>query len=302
MSALQSIAETYLIPAQLAFAMFGMGATLSARDFVAVIKNPVGLAVGLTIQLLGVPLLALAMTRAFEMGPGWSVGLLLVAVVPGGAMSNLLTHLGRGNLALSIAMTVAATAGCIATIPALLAVMAPSYLPSDFALPTGRIVFDIFAWLLVPLVLGMAVFRRLEERAARLSKWSINASLTLLLLIVLSSLGTGRIEVAAYGWGPPLRIVVFGFALMVLAPLVTRLAGRHDDEAVAIGVEVAVRNVGVALLLLRFFFPGEAEQGHVLYSLLFYSGISLFFAVPLVLLHRRGRSPVLLRPAYRRAD
>lgn len=294
MSSLQTFAETVLIPAQLAFAMYGMGATLSVRDFAEVAKNPIGLGVGLVVQLLAVPLLALALTQLFDMGPGWAVGLLLVSVVPGGALSNLLTHLGRGNLALSISMTVAATVSCIVTIPLVLAVLAPSYLPADFALPTGKIVFDIFAWLLVPLVLGMLTHRALEDRSARVSRWAINTSLTLLSVIVLSSLGTGRIEIAAYGWMPPLRIVLFAVALAVLAPLAVRAVGRYDDEAVAVGIEVSVRNVGVALLLFQFFFPGEAAQGHVLYSLLFYSGISMFMALPLMLAHRRGWSPVVL--------
>src|SRR5690606_31486488 len=148
---------------QLAAAMFGMGATLRLRDFAGVLKQPSGVAIGFLLQMVGVPLIALAFAYGFDMSPGWAVGLFLVRVVPGGAFSNLLTFLGRGNTALSIALTVAATASCIITIPLILALLAPGHLPTDFELPASKIVFDIFAWLLLPLALGMVVYRSVTE-------------------------------------------------------------------------------------------------------------------------------------------
>ena len=93
--------------------MFGMGAALELRDFLSVGKQPTGLAMGLVFQLVLVPLLALAFIGVFDMDPGWAVGLCLIAVVPGGAFSNLLTFLGRANVALSIAITVVSTSLCV---------------------------------------------------------------------------------------------------------------------------------------------------------------------------------------------
>lgn len=295
MSSFHSFAETYLIPLQLALAMLGMGATLRPRDFGDILRDPRGLALGLVLQLVVVPALAVAFTKVFDLGPGWSVGLFLIAVVPGGAFSNLLTFLGRGNVPLSIAVTVSSTLLCVATVPLILGIIASSYLPSDFDFPTQRIAVEIGLYLLVPLIAGMAILRFVPRAAEAASKWSIRGSMTLIGVITVSALGSGRITVWAYGWQPPVIIVGFGLALAIVIPQLTRLLGRYDDDSLALGIEVIVRNVGVALLLVRFFFPDTPMNGHVLYSCLFYAGLSGFLAVPMLLSHRWGHTAVPFR-------
>jgi BASS family bile acid:Na+ symporter len=294
--------EKYFVPAQLALAMFGMGATLRVRDFIEVARNPLGIAIGLGLQLVLVPLIAFGFIEIFDLTPGWAVGLSLVSVVPGGAFSNLMTYFARGNVPLSISLTVAATAGCIITVPTVLGVMVSAYLPADFVFPIQRIVIEIGMYLILPLVLGMVVLRVWEGRAETFSKLGIRLSMLLIVLITISAMGSGRIKVPEYGFRPPALIVLFGLSLAVIVPHVVRLLGRYDDDTVAIGIEVTVRNVGIALLLIRFFFPGQPEQGHVLYTCLFYAGLSGFLAVPLLLLHRFGKPVVLLRRKYTRPE
>jgi BASS family bile acid:Na+ symporter len=298
----QVFAETYLVPAQLALAMLGMGATMNVSDFGAVLRDPIGLALGLFLQLVVVPLIALAFTLGFDMSAGWSVGLILVSVVPGGAFSNLLTVLGRGNTPLSISLTVAATAGCVLTVPFVHSLMASSLLPADFSFPTQRIVFEIGLYLMVPLIAGMAFNRFWPTPSQVVSRWAIRGSMALILAVTITSLGSGRIKVLEYGLTPPLLIMLFGYSLSLIIPLICRLAGRYDDDTVALGIEVTVRNIGVALLLVHFFFPGSELQSHVLYTCLFYAGFSGFLAVPLLLLHRFDKSVIPLLPAKRRPE
>ena len=277
--------------------MLGMGATLAVRDFGKVLQRPGPLLLGLCIQLIFMPALAMLWIHLFGFSEGWAVGLILVSVVPGGAFSNLLTFLARGHVPLSIAMTTASTAGCIATVPLILGLLAETHLPADFSFPTTKVVFDIFGFLLIPLAIGMAIFRTLPKHAAKVSKWSINLSVTLIILITVGALGAGRIKVGEYGIVPPLRILAFGVFASIAVPHIVRLFRRTDDEAVALTIEVCVRNVGVALLLIHFFFPDSPAQGHVLYTCLFYAGISGALTLFPLLRHRYGRSPVLLRKA-----
>lgn len=300
MGSWQPYVETYAIPAQLALAMLGMGATLRPRDFLAVVRDPRGLALGFLLQVALVPAIAVGFAQVFGMTAGWAVGLFLVAVVPGGAFSNLLTFLGRGNTALSISITLLSTSLCVITVPLILRLVAAAHLPDNFSFPTHRIVLEIGAYLIAPLCAGMVCLRLLPGFAEGLSKWSIRLSVALIILITVVSVGSGRIKVGEYGWVPPARILLFAVALVAMIPHLCRLFGRYDEDTLAIGIEVIVRNVGVGLLLIRFFFPGTETQGHVLYTCLFYAGISGFFAVPQVLLHRYGRSPVFLRAPKRR--
>lgn len=294
--------ERYVIPAQLALAMFGMGATLRVADFVDVARDFRGLILGLALQLIMVPLLAVGFIAVFDLGPGWAVGLCLVAVVPGGAFSNLLTFLGRGNVALSISVTVTSTALCVITVPILLNLIVSSYLPADFHFPLGRVILEIGGYLLIPLIIGMVVYRRVPKHALRLARFGIRGAVVLLVLIVISSLRSGRIKIPEYGWEPPMLIILFGTVMAVITPHISRVLGRFDDDTVALSIEVVVRNVGVALLMIQYFFPGQPEQGHVLYSCLFFAGASGFFALPLWLGHRYGWPIVLGRRRYPRDE
>jgi bile acid:Na+ symporter, BASS family len=294
MQAVQVFVEAYVIPLQLVLAMLGMGATVTVRDFIQVAREAKGVAVGLFLQLILVPLTAVAFITAFDLSKGWAVGLMLVAVVPGGTFSNLLTFLARGNVALSLAVTTTTTILCLGTVPLLLGLLVGQHVPPDFAMPIGTIVKEIGSYLMAPLALGMVVLRVDPARARPMSQWSIRVSALLIVAIVASSLGSGRIDVAAYGWRPPLLLVLFGVVLLVGAPWVCRLLRRYDDDTVALGLEVTLRNIGLGLLLVRFFFPGAPEQGQVLYTCLFYGGAQMFLSLPLVLGHRAGIAPALL--------
>lgn len=294
--------ESVLVPAQLVVAMLGMGATLRLSDFRAVFQQPKALAAGLFIQWVFVPTLALIVVKALGLSPGWAVGLLLISVVPGGTVSNVFTYFGRGNVPLSISLTTVATLGCIVTIPLMLRVVAAPFLPDDFALPTSRIVRDIFFYLLTPLAIGMVVLRRAEAFAPRFVKWNMRATLVLIVIIAVSAIQSGRIEIAEYGWGPPATIVGFTVLLVLLTPQVCRLLGRYDDDTIAITIEATVRNGAVGLLLVEFFFDGTPMQGHVLFSLLFFAGQAGLVALPTILRGRWGKSPVLLRARRARPE
>ncbi len=296
----QAFVERTFVPIQLMLAMFGMGATLSVQEFTRIFRSPGSLAIGLLIQVVGVPLIAVALARLLGLGPGWAVGLILISVCPGGAFSNLLSFFARANVPLSISLTTVTTLGCLFTIPFVLKLTAAEHLPSGFQFPAGQIVKDIFAFLLTPLALGMLTFRLLPARAKQISGWSIRGSLFFVLLITLSSLGSGRIKVAEYGWGPPLTILGFSLLLSLVAPHVARLMRRYDDESAAMTIGITLRNTGIGLLLVRFFFPEQPENSHVLYSCLFWAGQSTPMSLLVVLLHRFGKSPALGRRRFAR--
>src|SRR5688572_29932375 len=95
-------AERVLIPSQLVMAMLAMGATLLVKDFVAVVRFPRSLALALALHWIVAPALAVGVARAFGASEGWTIGLLLIGLAPPAAMSNLWTHVGRGNVALSV--------------------------------------------------------------------------------------------------------------------------------------------------------------------------------------------------------
>ncbi|MCB9602639.1 MAG: bile acid:sodium symporter family protein [Sandaracinus sp.] len=292
---MQAFAEQFLVPLQLVLAMLGMGATLRVSDFAQVARHPTGVALGLALQLGMVPLLGVALTALYGLGPGFAVGMLLIASVPGGAISNLLTFLGRGNVPLSIAVTITSTFGCALTAPVLLRLFASEYLPAEFALPVARLAMEIGLYLIAPLLLGMVVQRFVPKHAQAVCDWSVRLSLVVIVIIATSSLGTGRIKPFDYGVVPLLAVATYATLHAYGTPHLLRLLGRDDGDSVALSVEVTVRNSSIALLLVNRFFPGQPEQAQVLYVCLLYAGVATPIVLPLLFLHRRGVAPALGR-------
>lgn len=89
--------------------MFGMGTTLSLKDFVLVFKRPKDVLLGAVAQFFIMPFLAYLLSRAFDLSPALTVGVVLVGTCPGGTSSNVITFMSKGDLALSVTMTSVST-------------------------------------------------------------------------------------------------------------------------------------------------------------------------------------------------
>jgi BASS family bile acid:Na+ symporter len=291
--------EPVLAACQLAFAMLGMGAVTTLRDFAAVVLAPRALAVGIAVQLAAVPLLAAGLGRTLPLPAGVAAGLVLVAAVPGGTLSNLATFLGRGNVALSIALTAITTLGALVTTPALLRLLIGAHLPPDFEMPAARVASDIALTLLGPLALGMAVGAALPRRRAVVSRWCIRASVGFILALALGAAGSGRLDPRAYGLVGLLAVPLLCLGGQLAALAAARLAGLAAPDRLALAIEATIRNTNLALLVKTSLAPaGEAPDplgDGMLFVALLYGGVALgFSALPIAWHRRAGR---LERPA-----
>jgi bile acid:Na+ symporter, BASS family len=150
--------EYWFAATQLILAMFGMGATLTPKDFKDVFVEPLAVTAGTVIQLATVPLATFVFLSAFDINAGVAVGIALIAAIPGGTASNIFTFFARGNAALSISITAITTLLCILTTPFILGILINQYLPADFVMPSAKIMREISLTLLVPLTAGMIFY------------------------------------------------------------------------------------------------------------------------------------------------
>jgi bile acid:Na+ symporter, BASS family len=286
--------EYLLAQIQLVLFMLGMGATLTPRDFVVVALRPRFLIVGAVGQFVVTPLLAVLINRWMDLEPGVAVGMILVAAMPGGQMSKLFTYLARGNVALSITLSAVGSLGSLVTVPLLLELLAEDYLrDTNFAMPVAWVVRDVTLYLLLPLVVGMACGHFWPGRRAGFSKTCIRTGLVFVAIMVAGSLLSGRIEPASYGWTVPLAILILCVGSMQLSMLPFRLLGWSKPDAVAVGIEVTMRNINLALLLKALLFPGkDAVANGVLFVVLYYGGTALLAGLPLALRYRRNLRPL----------
>lgn len=287
--------EYWFAAIQLSLAMLGMGATLALSDFNEVVRRPKGFSIGIGLQLILVPCIAYVFINSLDMHPGVAAGIAICAAVPGGAVSNIFTHIARGHTALSIALTSATAIACLVTTPLILDVLVSEFLPAGFEMPAGRIATDIAFCLLLPLMCGMLFLKYLPDSAATFSKWCIRASLFTIVLIVVGALGAGRIDLPTLGINNFLLIAAFLALLTLIAGLIPRLFKLSSDQCSAINIEVSVRNINLGVLIKASLFPAvvgidDPIGDMALFTLLLFGGLELLAGLAIVLWSKRELS------------
>ena len=275
--------EYSISAALLVCAMFGMGATLTVKDFLGVLKAPRGLFLVLGIQIIAMPIVAIMLAKIFDLPAGITIGMVLVAALPGGLFSNLVTWFGKGNIALSVSATAVCTVACLFTTVFVLKTFATTELPPDFSMPAVRILYEVLFCLMLPLLLGMSCYRLFPTASPRISIFCVRASVLLLLLILVAALSAGRFELRAFGWKSPLILLLFALIALWFTYGTAALIRLNTDDSFTVSIEVLIRNIHLGVLLKAALFPASDAQhmelaDGVLYVLILYGGISLVVA------------------------
>lgn len=242
--------------------MFGMGLTISARDFQEVARRPLDVGLGVAAQFLIMPLLAVALTRIIPMPPEVAAGVILVGCCPGGTSSNVMTYLARGDVALSVACTSVATLLAPIVTPFLVLTFASEYLPVD----AWAMFLSIVKVVLVPLALGFA--------AQRLVPGFVRAAVPVLPLV---SVGGIVLIVAAVVGASKGAIVQSGLLIFAVVVLhnglgyligygAARACGLSLAKRKAIAIEVGMQNSGLGAALATAYFSPLAAVPSAIFS------------------------------------
>jgi BASS family bile acid:Na+ symporter len=284
--------EYHISSTQLIFAMIGMGATVSPSDFMDVLRFPKGFALGMFSVLVLSPCLALIVGVGFDLEPGLATGLVLVASVPGGTMSNILTYFAKANVPLSISLTAVATTVCLVTTPLILRLFAGTMIGADFQMPGGRINLEIGCFLLLPLAVGIAVGHYADEKRQVLAKVFIRLSLAVIILIVVGAASADRIDAGAYGGKIVAAMACFSLLLYAGGFGLLKVAGLPTGDAIAAAIETGFRNMSLALLIKASLWPIQAGvpdpfADQIFFVALLYGGLAMVFGLIPVFAHRR---------------
>ena len=236
-----------LLPAAIAVIMCSLGLTLTREDFRRVLVAPRGVAIGMLNLALISPLLALAMASLFDLRPELAVGLVLLGASPGGMMANMLTHLSRGDTALSVTMTAISSVGAAITVPLFLG-LATSHFGADVGdVGMAGVVARVLAITIVPVALGMELRRRWPQRVEAVYPRVRRLSLSLFAIVVLGAIvsenDTVRESLAEVA-GAALALNV---TAMTLSYGISKLARLDDRQSTAIALELGIHNSALAI-------------------------------------------------------
>ena len=277
-----SLFTTVLLPIALAVVMLGMGLGLVPADFARIVRDPKAVTVGILCQVVALPLLALLIVSVMPMPPVIAVGLIVLALCPGGPSSNLITYLARGDVALSVTLTAVSSLITVFTIPVLANLAVGRFLGGDAAisLPVGDTMLSIALITLVPTTLGMAMRQRLPRMAAALEKQVSRLAVALLALIILALLIREAANVPGFVLRAGLAVIALNGLGMLAGSLSGFLLGLPVEQRTCLAVEVGMQNGTLALAITAGLLANpEMAVPAALYSLWMYcTGTAIILA------------------------
>lgn len=240
--------------------MFGVSLSLTLDDFKRVIKAPVAPVAGLLAQFLLLPAATCLFTWLLNIDPELALGMILVASCPGGSFSNVMTWLGRGNVAVSVSMTAVSSLAATVLTPinfAFYGWLNPhtrEYLTQISLNPTGILVIVLLV-LAVPLLLGMLSGKRWPALVTRSEKPLRVISLLVFLGFVAIAFSNNFdlfIErFHSFFW----LVVAHNLLALSLGYGMARLLRLPLADRRAVTMEVGIQNSGLGLVILFTFFP-----------------------------------------------
>lgn len=251
---MHSLFTDYFLPVTLAIITLGMGLSLTDRDFRKIFSQPKAVITGLICQVILLPLIAYLIASSININPLFKVGLMIIAACPGGATSNLITYLLRGNVALSISMTAINSLITLISIPIVVTISLEAFIhaDADIHLKVGETVIKVFLMTLLPAFAGTRIRKRLPEFAEKLER-PLRTILPLLLLVVYLGVlfidqGTASATRSDFFEIFPYTILL-NAAAMGTGLLVARLLRLGVKNQYTISIEVGLQNSALAIFV-----------------------------------------------------
>ncbi|KAJ4851415.1 hypothetical protein Tsubulata_030615, partial [Turnera subulata] len=257
--------------------MLAMGLTLELKDLLGLFKQrPLSILFGCIAQYTIMPAFGLIVSKCLGLSPSVSVGLILLGCCPGGTASNVVTLIARGDVPLSIVMTVCTTLGAVLLTPFLTKVLAGTYVPVDAVglsvsslqvvvaplllgsyvqskFPAGVKTVIPFAPLFAVLTSSLLACSVFSENVVRLQSAMVNASLPsdASLVLRIRAILSGELGVIL------LAVILLHFAGFLVGYISAAIGGFKEPQRRAISIEVGMQNssLGVVLATARFASP-----------------------------------------------
>lgn len=246
-----SLADGVLLPVALWFVMFTVGLGLVPADFHRVVSGRKAFLVGAGSMLFIVPGIGILLAILFGPSPALTVGLILLATTPGGILSNLLTDIADGDVALSVSLSLFLRAVYIFTLPFIAhAALVFAYGEAQaIAIPLGSSISHIVSVTLVPVICGMLCRRFFPALSIRVGP-PIKTTASTALVIVFALIVIQQFDVLRAAFGTLMAIVVgMNLAAFGVALALSRLFRLTRRETIAVSIEHLIRQEGTAIFV-----------------------------------------------------
>ena len=270
-----------LLPAALFVIMLGMGLSLVVEDFKRVVLYPKAVLIALVNQLLLLPIIGFGLTFVFGLRAELAVGLMLIAACPGGPTSNLVSHLAKGDTALSITLTAISSLITIITIPFIINFSLVYFMEQGqfISLEVPATILQIIAITVVPVSIGMLVRYRSQAFANKMDRPVKIASVIFFFLVIAGAVAKERAHLVEYMQLVGLSAASLNILTMALGYYSGRLFRLSKAQCVTISIESGIQNGTLGIIIATTFLNNSTMSiTPAIYSLLmFVSGLGFAY-------------------------
>ncbi|MET8796045.1 bile acid:sodium symporter family protein [Nocardia sp. NPDC004568] len=238
------------LPLALGIVMFGLGLTLTVDDFARVARFPKAALIALICQLIVLPALCFGLVRLFGLDGALAVGMMLLAASPGGTSANLFSHIAGGNVALNITLTAVNSVLAVFTLPIVVGLSYSVFLDDGTGIGLRPDKFlQVFALVLVPVVLGITVRRLFADWALRMHATVKIAAAVVLALVVVTALVSEFDAFTEHVGQLGAIALLLCVCSLLIGYAVPRAFGVERADAIAAGMEIGVHNAALAITI-----------------------------------------------------
>ena len=246
-----TLVSQIFLPLVLFVIMLSVGMSLRLTDFMRVASQPIAVILGILTQLLMLPLLGWIVVQLFSLPPLLAAGLMILTFAPGGATSNAITLLARGDAALSVSLTAINSLIIPFTLPLLTAlILAWLSLESTLiSFPVMQAIGQMVLITLIPVVMGMLFGQYCPNLNSRLRSLFRSLALILMLMAVILLVVSSWERLIVLLPQLALPVLVLVLAAMSLGYWLARFVCLEYAQQITLLVEVGLQNAGTALLV-----------------------------------------------------
>jgi BASS family bile acid:Na+ symporter len=222
--------------------MFGMGTSLSWKDFSRVMQMPKGVIVGVLCHYTVMPFVGWTVTKMFSFPPEIAAGIILIGSCPKGLASNVMSYLARANLALSVTLTAISTLIAPLVTPFFMKVLAGHIVPMDF----WPMVWDITKIIILPIGAGLIFNHFLHGKFKWLDSIMPLVSMVSIALIIVVITSAGRNDLMVVGPLLIVAVLVHNISGYTLGYWISRALKMPERDCRTLALEVGLQNGGLA--------------------------------------------------------
>lgn len=253
---------TYLIPLALGVIMFGMGITLSGRDFKRVLLRPLDVVVGFILQYGFMPFAGFVLSTIFGLKPLIAAGVVLVGSCPGGTASNVITFLARGDVALSVTLTSVSTIMS----PILTPLFTYIYAGQWIDVPAFKLFITATKIIILPIALGLGIKSFYRQKVVLAVEFLPLLSSAAIIFIVGVIVAANAETISGVGLRTGIVVIIHNFLGLAVGFGLARFVGMDMKKAKAVSIEVGMQNSGLGVALAGAYFGPLAALPAAMFS------------------------------------